>query len=74
MSILEKKKSRLASMGPSGKLEPKEAAPFAQVLRLNMVQHWEAALDRRTVVPFVPGEIQRAFDFLNDGSHFLSLH
>lgn len=56
MSILEKKKSRLASMGPSGKLEQKEAAPFAQVLRLNMVQHWEAALDRRTVVPFVPGD------------------
>lgn len=52
-----KKKSRLASMGPSGKLEQKGAAPFAQVLRLNMVQHWEAALDRRTVVPLAPGDI-----------------
>lgn len=56
MSILEKKKSRLASMGPSGKLEQKEAAPFARVLRLNMVQHWEAALDRRTVIPLAPGD------------------
>lgn len=56
MSILGKKKSRLASTGPSGKLEQKEAAPFAQVLHLNMVQHWEAALDRRTVVPLAPGD------------------
>lgn len=52
-----KKKSRLASMGPSGKLEQKEAALFAQVLCLNMVQHWEDALDRRTVVPLAPGDI-----------------
>lgn len=43
-------------MGPSGKLEQKEAAPLAQALRLNMVQHWEAALDSRTFAPLAPGD------------------
>lgn len=50
------KKPKTGKHGAIWEAGEKEAAPFAQALRLNMDQHWEAALDSRTVVSLAPGD------------------